>query len=141
MKKDRQILIVSIAKLDYVVIETITQSTDIKCRELYKYTLPARMSAMKRHIDCIILAFKAVTLRNKYSNIIFWQQFIGLYYNLFCFIFLIGQFPKSIILTVIYIRRYSTLGKLYHIFFKLAFRSKYKIHVPGTKRQIEYRLR
>jgi glycosyltransferase involved in cell wall biosynthesis len=124
MKKD-QILIVSITKLDNTVIETIAQSTDIKCCELYKYTVPDRMSSMKRHIDCIVLAFKAVALRNKYSNLIFWQQFIGLYYNLFCFIFLIGKFPKSIILSVIYIRRYSSLGKLFHMFFKLAFRSKY----------------
>jgi glycosyltransferase involved in cell wall biosynthesis len=125
MKETQGILIVSIAKLDNILIEIIEGQTGKKCIELYKYPRPARVSDLKRHIDCLMVAYKAFRLRNKYSDIIFWQQFIGLYYNVLCYLLLTREVPRAMVLTVIYIRRNGLLGNLYHLLFKKAFRSKY----------------
>jgi glycosyltransferase involved in cell wall biosynthesis len=125
MKPNQLVLIVSIAKLDDIVIKTIEKSSGAKCIELFKYLKPERVSDLKRHYNCLILALKAVKLRKRVTGIVFWQQFIGLYYNLLCYLLLLRSIPKSLILTVIYIRRIGKLGKVYHKFFELAFNSKY----------------
>jgi glycosyltransferase involved in cell wall biosynthesis len=125
MKTIENILIVSFAKLDSIVIETLENKTGRKCTELHKYATPPRVSGVRRHLDYIVLALRVIALKNKYGTVIFWQQFIGLYFNFFCYLLLIGKHPQTIILTVIYKRRFSFLGKVFHSFFKLAFRSKY----------------
>lgn len=140
IEKNQKTLVVSYAKLDAIVIEAIENKTGKKCMELYKYTLPPRVSGLKRHVDYLVLAFRAITLKNKYTTILFWQQFIGLYFNLWCYLLLIRKYPQSIILTVIYIRRYGLLGKLFHSFFKLAFKSKYidKLVCHSSNERIYY---
>jgi glycosyltransferase involved in cell wall biosynthesis len=122
---NKKILIVSIAKIDSVVIESIEKETCQNCDELFIYPKPARVSDLKRHLDCFLMAVKTIKKRKDYDSIIFWQQFIGLYYNVLCKLLLIRKFPKSIILTIIYIKRFGFSGKLYHWFYKSAFRSKY----------------
>lgn len=124
MEREPDFLIVSIAKLDDIVIKTIEQKSGMKCVELYKYAHPTRLTNFQRHKDCLSIAYKAFLLRKRYSNIIFWQQFIGLYYNLWCYFLFARKVPKSIILTVIYIKRHGMLGKIYHLLYKISFLSK-----------------
>ncbi len=140
MEKNQNMLVVSLARLDSIVIETLERKTGLKCTELYRYTVPTRVSALKRHIDCLVLAYRVVTLRRKYKAIVYWQQFIGLYFNLWCTILFIRRFPQSIILTVIYMKRYGNVGKIFHSFFKLAFNSKYidKLVCHASNERIYY---
>jgi glycosyltransferase involved in cell wall biosynthesis len=125
MKRSDKILMVSITKLDDIVIDTIKKQTQKECVELYRFKRPTPVSAIKRHLICMVIAFKAVPLRKKYSYLIFWQQFIGLYYNLFCYLLFIRNFPKAMILTVIFIKRFNFFGKCHRFLYNLAFRSRY----------------
>jgi len=125
MTKNERITIVSIAKLDAIVVETIKNRVGKECVEIYKYLKPTRVSGLRRHLDCISLAFKVVRNREKFSGIIFWQQFIGLYYNVLCYLFFFRNGPRAIILTVIYLKRKGILGKCYHYFYKISFRSRH----------------
>jgi glycosyltransferase involved in cell wall biosynthesis len=140
MEKNQNILVVSLARLDAIVIETFERKTGLKCIELFQYTVPTRVSSLKRHMDCIKLAFRVVTLRNKYKTIVFWQQFIGLYFNLWCYVLFVRKYPQAIILTVIYIKRYGYAGKIFYFFFKLAFNSKYvdKLVCHSSNERIYY---
>ncbi len=125
MKTNEKLLVVSFAKLDEIVIETLEKKTGRKCDEIYAFPKPTAFSLRKTHLLYIKIAFRALLLRRNYHHILFWQQFIGLYYNLMCSVLFSRDFPQSTILTVIFIRRHTLLGIFHHFLYKLAFRSKY----------------
>ena len=78
-----------------------------------------------RHYSYFRVALRVFIHRNSYDSIIFWQQFIGLYYGFISriFFFLPTQ-PKSIVLTLIYIKRNGFAGTLYHWFFSFMLYAK-----------------
>lgn len=78
-----------------------------------------------RHFTYMRVAIKTFMHRNSYDSIIFWQQFIGLYYGLITrILFFLPTRPKSVVLTLIYIKRAGIKGKIYHHFFKFMLMAK-----------------
>lgn len=75
-----------------------------------------RKNVVARHFSYLILAKQAFLIENKYDNIVFWQQFIGLYWTLF-------SYPKrgtkirTFLLPLIYKSRKGIIGKLYRLLF------------------------
>ena len=78
-----------------------------------------RTGVAKRHLSYFILAIKALLIRHKYKKIIFWQQFIGLYWSTFSFLSN-GSSVVAVLLPMIYKARKRVLGKLYKLFFSFA---------------------
>ncbi len=97
-----------VVELDFI------ESTDIK-----------GINAIRRHISYIKVARRALAMRNNYEAIIFWQQFIGIYYSLLSIFSFSKKFPPAVILTFIFIRRHGTKGKLHKMLYKLAVQSKF----------------
>ncbi len=75
--------------------------------------------ALFRHYSYFMVALKTFFNRNKYHSIIFWQQFIGLYYGLISrLFFFLPTKSRSIVLTLIFVKREGFLGKMYLAFFR-----------------------
>jgi len=63
-----------------------------------------------RHLGYFISAIRAFKRRNDYRSIVFWQQFIGIYYGLLCSVLGVKVFPPSIVLQFIFKRRQGISG-------------------------------
>lgn len=97
-------------------------------------------NSLYRHFSYFMIALKTFFYRNKYPYIIFWQQFIGLYYGLISriFFFLISR-PKTIVLTLIFIDRQGFSGNLYRKIFRFMLNSKAITYaVCHSKSEIKY---
>lgn len=77
------------------------------------------INTLKRHLTYIQVAWRVLRKRNDYSSIIFWQQFIGLYYILFAKLTFARTFPPAIILTFIFIKRQGLLGWLHKSLYQM----------------------
>lgn len=77
----------------------------------------------KRHITYIQVAWRVLRKRNSCSAIIFWQQFIALYYILFAKLTFARIFPPAIVLTFIFIKRDGIVGFLHKSLYNLAVHS------------------
>lgn len=82
------------------------------------------INVLHRHKTYIKLAWRVLRKRKQYESIIFWQQFIALYYILFAKILFVRKCPPSVILTFIFIRRNSFKGWLHKRLYSLAVNSK-----------------
>lgn len=78
-----------------------------------------RKNVVARHFSYLILAKQAFLIENKYDNIIFWQQFIGLYWGYLSRIK--GEIHRNVFLIpLIYKSRKGMAGKIYKSFFNLS---------------------
>ena len=71
-----------------------------------------------RYIKYFWLPFTVFLRRNKYKRVIGWQQFFGLILGFYCHLLHIKNAPDVYIMTFIYNRKSSKLGKIYENFIK-----------------------
>ena len=77
-------------------------------------------NTFKRHCSYLKIAWKVFKKRNHYATLLFWQQFIGLYYILFASLSFSRKFPPAIILTFIFIKRQGLVGRLHKALYQKA---------------------
>lgn len=97
-------------------------------------------NSLFRHVSYFMIALKAFSFRNNYQYIIFWEQFVGLYYGLISrMFFFVNSKPKTIILTLIFINRQGCLGNIYRSIFRFMLKSKSITNaVCHSKSEIRY---
>jgi len=78
-----------------------------------------RAHVVKRHLSYVVLAVKALSMEHRYNNIIFWQQFIGLYWSALTFRKK-SSGGATIFLPMIYKARKGIVGTAYRLFFSLS---------------------
>lgn len=71
-----------------------------------------------RYIKYFWLPFKVFLKRDKYKKVIGWQQFFGLILGFYCHLFHVENAPEVYIMTFIYKRKSSKLGRAYEKFIK-----------------------
>jgi len=89
-------------------------------------------SFILKHLKWMFLAFTTVQMSQNKKMLIFWQQFTGIYYGMFCKLFFIKPKP-SLILTFIYRKREGILGSLQNKFIKFCI-SAPQIHIACHSR-------
>jgi len=80
-----------------------------------------RTPILIRHASYFILALKVFFLEKEYKIIIFWQQFIGLYYGLLSYLKKTER-PNAFLMPFIFKQRKGALGKIHKLLFSLALR-------------------
>lgn len=80
---------------------------------------PKNVVALPRHLSYLIVAKKALSIENKYENIIFWQQFIGLYWSFLSYL-KIRKKIVTFLLPLIYKPRKGIIGKIFKLFFNFS---------------------
>lgn len=119
-----KLLAVSISKIERSVIEIWENEFGKPIDESYIFNQPTRASTFKIHIKYILISLKALISSKKYDYIVFWQQFMGIYYALFSRIFIFRKsWSKTVVLTFIYLKRPGIFGKLYFYLIKFAINS------------------
>jgi glycosyltransferase involved in cell wall biosynthesis len=119
---DKTIMVASIAKIEQVAIDKWQSIFQKEIQNEYIYDTPTVKSKFNIHYRYIKMAIKIARNRKKYDYIIFWQQFIGIYYAVFTRLFWMKRnLPQSLILTFIYLKRPGFFGRLYYQFMKYAF--------------------
>jgi len=83
-------------------------------------TVRRRLKRVLRHISYFFVAVRAFKNRNNYKGIIFWQQFIGIYYGLLTRFLGAKTFPPSVTFHFIYKERKGLIGWLLKGIFKRA---------------------
>jgi glycosyltransferase involved in cell wall biosynthesis len=79
----------------------------------------------KRYIKYFVFSFKIFINRNRYENIIAWQQFYGLLFALYCRLFKVKKVNGLMVMTFIYKPKTGLKGRLYHRMMKYIVESKY----------------
>ena len=74
-------------------------------------------SFILKHLKWMFLAFTSIHMSQNKKTLIFWQQFTGIYYGLFCKLLFIKPKP-TLILTFIYRKRGGILGALQYKFIR-----------------------
>lgn len=76
-----------------------------------------------RYLKYFWLPFKVFLKRDRYEKVIGWQQFFGLILGFYCRLFNVKNAPEVYIMTFIYNRKSSKLGKVYEKFIKYSITS------------------
>jgi len=115
-----KLLIVADCKVDQCFVDVICHRLNNNSDILYIDTSRAtRKNVFARHLSYLILAKQTYLIENKYVNIIFWQQFIGLYWNLLSHLKIMRK-PYTFLLPLIYKPRKGLIGKIYKLFFSIS---------------------
>lgn len=85
-----------------------------------------------RYCKYFYLPFTIFLRRNSYAKVIAWQQFFGLILAFYCRLFRVKYVPDIYVMTFIYNRRSSKLGKFYESFVR------YCLGYKGIKRVFVY---
>ena len=119
----KKILIIGNHKPDEQLVRNMQKRHRVAVETLYQDTIGIRsISPLTRHISYLLLALQTLRRRKKYDALIFWQQFIGIYYALFSRLF--RSYPQTaVILTFIYNRRKSVVGFFHRMIYKLTVNS------------------
>lgn len=112
-----KLLIVADCRVNGDLINILSERLNTNVDLLYLDTSrKTGKSTLARHFSYFILAIHALSIGDKYNNILFWQQFIGLYWGYLSRIK--GEIHTSIFLTpLIYRSRKGIIGKMYKLFF------------------------
>jgi glycosyltransferase involved in cell wall biosynthesis len=115
-----KILIAANCRVEQVVLDAIEQSTHCKVEIEFIDSIGSKsINGLKRHLSYIKVAYHVLQRCDQYSTIIFWQQFIGIYYTLLVFLFgKTGKTAPVIILTLIYLQRNGLKGKLHRYIYE-----------------------
>lgn len=115
-----KLLIAADCRVDQNFIDALGQKLKTNIDLLYIDTSKkAGKKAMERHLSYFILAQKAISIRGKYDTIIFWQQFVGLYWGVLSRFAKKGK-AKVFLLHLIYKERKGVLGKIHKLFFSFS---------------------
>ena len=109
---EKKILIVADCRLGKGFCETIGNTLAASIDILFiDTTLKTQTSTVARHFSYIVLALKARAIGNRYSHIIFWQQYIALHWCVFSRLFFnIRPSVSATLLPLIFIKRAGLLG-------------------------------
>lgn len=80
---------------------------------------------IKRYVIYFLFPLKIIFQRNKFDNIIAWQQFYGLNFAFWSRIFCLRKKQKLIIMTFIYKKKNGFWGKIYHYYMSFIVKSQY----------------
>jgi len=115
-----KLLIVADCKLPLEFINVLCDRLNTNADLLYiDSSRKTRKKVLARHSSYLILANKALLIGHNYENIIFWQQFIGLYWGFFSFLRRRKK-SKAFLLPLIYKSRKGIKGKIHRLFFNLS---------------------
>jgi len=119
----KKILIIGNHKPDEQLVDNMEQHHGASVDTLYRDTIGIRsINPLTRHFSYILLAMQTLRRQKNYDVLIFWQQFIGIYYALFAR--LVMTYPQhAVILTFIYKRRKSIIGFFHRIIYRLTVNS------------------
>jgi len=111
-----KLLIVADCRVEQSLVNVLCDKLNTNADLLYiDSSRETRKKALERHFSYLILAIQAMLIGHKYENIIFWQQFIGLYWSFYPFK---SRVKFNALLTpLIYKSRKGILGQLYRLFF------------------------
>lgn len=84
-----------------------------------------RVENLRRYMSYFCLAFGVFVSREKYKNILSWQQFYGIFLGFFSRLFHVKKKNRIYVMTFIYKEKDGIIGKLYHWFVEYAISSKY----------------
>lgn len=79
--------------------------------------------ALARHFSYFLLALYTIFKRKYYKFIIFWQQFIGVYFSLIARVLNV-KYPPALMMALIFKERKGVLGRLLKMIYNLAFQYK-----------------
>jgi glycosyltransferase involved in cell wall biosynthesis len=121
-----RVLIAANFPMENKLIEIFEREMGLPADVLFKDSSGKKSSnAIYRHYTYFIVALKVFINRNNYHSIIFWQQFIGLYYGLISrFFFFLPVNSKSLLLTLIFVKRQGFAGRIYFYFFRFMLNSR-----------------
>lgn len=80
---------------------------------------------IKKVVNYIKFSFKIFCNREKYKNIIAWQQYYGLFFAIFCNLFKVKKCNQLLIMTFIYKHKNGVLGKIKHFIINKCVSSQY----------------
>lgn len=84
-----------------------------------------KLSNIIRYLKYFLCPFSIFLDKEKYKNIIAWQQFYGLIYAFYCRLFHSKKYNKLVVMTFIYKKKDGMIGKIYYKFMKYIVQSKY----------------
>lgn len=115
-----KLLIVADCRVNRDFINILSERLNTNADLLYLDTSrKTGKSTLARHFSYFILAIHALSIGDKYNTILFWQQFIGLYWGYLSRIK--GEIHRNVFLTpLIYKSRKGMTGKIYKLFFNLS---------------------
>ena len=92
-------------------------------------------SNLKRYVKYFTLPFTIFLNRNKYGDIIGWQQYYALIFCFYCAVFRVKKVNTVVALNFTYKKKNGVKGKIYKKFMDFMVKSKYLdyIHVPSDK--------
>jgi len=93
--------------------------------ELVNNSKKGKFANIKRYFKYFSFSFKIFIHRNKYHNIIAWQQFYGLLFAFFCRFFHVKKKNNLFIMIFIYIPKKGIAGSFYYHFMHFILSSKY----------------
>ena len=111
---NRPILLLANCRVEQVVIDALEEQLNCKVDLKYIDSIGEKSkNAIARHWSYMKLVAGTFFRSRNYQLIIFWQQFIALYFALFRALFFFIGLPPAIILTFIFIKRKGLKGKLH----------------------------
>jgi len=121
--KKNKVLIIGNHKPDEQMVANMELRYGASVETMYKDTIGIRsINPLTRHLSYLLLAIRALRRQKNYDVLIFWQQFIGIYYALFGY--LVKTYPRhAVILTFIYNRRKSLIGFFHRMLYRLTVNS------------------
>lgn len=118
------VLIVADSKVNKDFVNELCDKLNTNADLLYIDTSRStRASVVRRHLSYFILGIKALSMGHNYNHIIFWQQFIGLYWSSLIFLKRSSS-SSAILLPLIYKARKGVLGTAYRSFFSFSLSSQ-----------------
>jgi len=115
-----KLLIIADCKVDHDFVNILSDRLKANADLLYiDSTRKTRKKVAARHFSYLILAIKGLLIENEYDNIIFWQQFIALYWSLLSRLKR-GTKVGTFLLPLIYKSRKGIIGKIYRLFFSFS---------------------
>ncbi len=133
------ILIVADSLVKKELVNSVCDRLNTNADLLYIDTSRAtRSGVVKRHLSYFILAIKSLFMSQNYKNVIFWQQFIGLYWSTLTFL-RHGSDGVTILLPLIYKSRKGILGKVYRSCFSFSLaKPALKLAVCHSSDELKY---
>jgi glycosyltransferase involved in cell wall biosynthesis len=114
MRHQKKILLAANCRVEKVVIDAIEKITNESLHLDYIDSIDQNgINFLRRHFSDFLVACRTLYFCKNYEKIIFWQQFIGIYYILLSKFFFYRNLPPAIILTFIFIERKGLLGKIH----------------------------
>ena len=122
-QRSYKILIVADCRVNKDFIDTLCARLNVLGDLIYIDTSRKTISSVaRRHFSYLVLALNAIFNGKNYKAILFWQQFIGLYYSLLSH--MIIKRTDACLMPFIFKSRKGVLGRIYKAFINLGLRDK-----------------